>query len=192
MVKAVEMFDGNRFCFQLKDALGFVAHIVDQQGAQSGDMVYGQGVCEFTGADSPKLTGTLKGQIKLGKEVMGVDKKGEPGLVQIGLEDAVYAIHGAAHADIEHMVIAAAILSGARAGLKETAPVFAEDKVLFTRLQVFGKRAIGDRRIAAIRNNLGGKLGPFADFMDIGQVGTAFFNKDLADMVGRVIGYFGR
>lgn len=190
MIKICEMLDGNRFGFQLKDALGFVAHIVNQQGAQPGDMVYGQGVCEFPGADSPKLTGPLKGQVKLGKEVMAVDKEGEPGLVQVGLEDAVYAIHGATHADIEYMVIAAAILSGARAGLKKTAPIFTQDKVLFADLEILWEGAIGDRGIAAVGYNLGGQLGPFTDFVDIGQVGTAFLNKDLTDMMGRVAGYF--
>jgi hypothetical protein len=51
------------------------------------------------------------------------------------LKDAVDTVKGAAHANVEDVVLTAEILAGGWAGLKETASMTAEDKVLLTLMQ---------------------------------------------------------
>src|SRR5665647_2098604 len=100
-----------------------------------GEVVEGQTVGELAGTDPEKtLRFVIQGLIEFSQQVVDIDKKTEPGIVKICLEDAIDAIHRTVHADIEHLVVAAAVLAGAGAGLEKGAPVAAKKPVSYTHL----------------------------------------------------------
>ncbi len=100
-----------------------VAHVVDKHGAEPSDIINTKGVGKLSGTNAPELIGTIKGQIKFFKQIIGVDKKGHPVIVQIGLQDTVDTVHGAAHTDVKDMVVTTSVLFGSRTRLKKTATV---------------------------------------------------------------------
>src|SRR5665647_1874541 len=102
-----------------------------------GEIVESQTVGELTGTDPEKtLRFVVQGLIEFSQQVVDIDKKTEPGIVEIGLEDAIDAIHRTVHADIKHLVVAAAVLAGAGAGLEKGAPVAAKKQMSLTGAEV--------------------------------------------------------
>ena len=65
------------------------------------------------------------------EQVIDIDEDTEPRLVEVGLQDAVNAVHRAVHAGINDLIVAAAVFLGAGAGFKKVAKISAEEQILF-------------------------------------------------------------
>jgi len=84
---------------KLKHPLLLSGHEGHQGTAETGEPVKGQRISKFAGADPEKtVRRRRKDRGQLGKQVINIDKEGEPGFVEIGLQDAVDAVHRTVHA----------------------------------------------------------------------------------------------
>ncbi|MCJ7603511.1 MAG: hypothetical protein MUO63_18675, partial [Desulfobulbaceae bacterium] len=80
-------------------------------------------------------------------------------------------------------VIAAAVFSGAWAGFKKTAPVSAQEKMLFAFCQAARVWFRIDLRHGAVGNDFYGNiLCAGEDFPGIGEIPAAFLDKNFTDM----------
>jgi hypothetical protein len=70
--------------------------------------------------------------IDLLKKVIPVGVKGEKGIIEIPLQDAVGAIHWAIGDGINHMIPAADMMGGSRTGL-QTPPIEMGDEEIFSK-----------------------------------------------------------
>ena len=132
MIKVLQVCNVGAFCFQLQHGIFLLGDKGDEFGAEMGEIVQGKAVGELAGADTEDaLRLCRKFSLQFCKESLNIDEKTEPRIVKIRLQNAVHTVHGAVHADIEHLVVAAAVFPGAGAGFEKCAPVAAEQKMPF-------------------------------------------------------------
>ena len=104
------------------------------------------------------------------------------------MQNAVDAIHGAVHADVQDLVITAAVFPGAGAWFEEMAPVAAEKQRLFSLVQAVG---IGkfELRLTLVFDGTNVRITCSGqNFFGIGEVKAAFFHENSADVAGRIPG----
>ena len=101
------------------------------------------------------------------------------------MEDAVHAIHGAAHADIKHLVFAAGVFPGCRTGFEKLTTVATEKQVMLATGQVV-RVLTGNVGMLPITNYEYRELTTLDNLFGIVVVTTFFSDIEMGDISGGI------
>jgi hypothetical protein len=187
VIEALKILDDSTFGFEFKNRIVLPADQLNQWTAETGQPVKRQGVGKLAGTYPEKPLGMYRKRLfKFLKQIFDIDIKGQPGSVQVRLENTVDTVNRAVCAGVEDLIIATLVLTGSWTWFEEHPTVPAKIELTFTGRKITDIVFIETVWLTAFRDNRPGQTGSDKNISGAGEFQTGLFNIYPVNIYGRI------